>query len=86
MRLYCDNKSAINIVHNPVQHDITKHVEVDRQFIKKKLDNGTICTPFVISRNQLADVLTKGLTSDIFQSIVGILGMDDIYSPTWREC
>ena len=29
MRLYCDNKSAISIAHNPVQHDRTKHVEVD---------------------------------------------------------
>ena len=29
MRLYCDNKAAIEIAHNPVQHDRTKHVEVD---------------------------------------------------------
>lgn len=36
MRLYCDKKSAINIVHNPVQHDRTKHVEINRQFIKKE--------------------------------------------------
>lgn len=29
IQLYCDNKAAINIVHNPVQHDQTKHVEFD---------------------------------------------------------
>ncbi|CAL2272719.1 unnamed protein product [Prunus armeniaca] len=29
MDLYCDNKTAIAIAHNPVQHDRTKHVEVD---------------------------------------------------------
>lgn len=29
MTLYCDNKVAISIVHDPVQHDRTKHVEVD---------------------------------------------------------
>ena len=30
MKLYCDNKSAINIAHNPIQHDRTKHIEIDR--------------------------------------------------------
>ncbi|RVW89838.1 Retrovirus-related Pol polyprotein from transposon RE1 [Vitis vinifera] len=28
MKLYCDNKSAINIAHNPIQHDRTKHIEM----------------------------------------------------------
>ena len=29
MKLYCDNKVAISIAQNPVQHDRTKHVEID---------------------------------------------------------
>ena len=82
MKLYCDNKSAINIAHNPVQHDRTKHVEVDRHFIKEKLDSGTICIPFVSTGNQLADVLTKGLSGSTLQSIIGKLGMSNIHSPT----
>ena len=82
MKLYCDNKSAINIAHNLMQHDRTKHVEVDKHFIKEKLDNGTICTPFVSIGNQLADILTKGLSGSTFQSIVSKLGMDNIHSPT----
>jgi hypothetical protein len=50
MNLYCDNKSAIEIAHNPVQHDRTKHVEVDRHFIKEKLEAGIIQFPFVKSK------------------------------------
>ena len=36
-RLYCGNKAAINISQNPVQHDKTKHVEIDQHFTKKNL-------------------------------------------------
>jgi len=32
----CDNKSAISIAHNPIQYDRTKHIEIDRHFIKEK--------------------------------------------------
>ena len=38
--LVCVNKSAISIAHNPIQHDPTKHIEIDRHFIKEKLDSG----------------------------------------------
>jgi len=77
MKLYCDNKSAINIAHNLVQHGNTKHVNVNRYFIKEKLDNSLICTSFVSIENQLANLLTKGLSSAIFQKI-NKLRMDDI--------
>jgi len=80
-RLYCDNKSAISIAHNLVQHDRTKHIEVDRHFIKEKLDTGLICTLYVPSQDNLADILMKGLNSNYFQSIVSKLGMENTYSP-----
>ena len=63
VNLYCDNKVAISIAHNSVQHDRTKHVEVDRHFIKEKLTNGIISVPFVKSEDQLADILTKAVSS-----------------------
>ena len=81
MRLYCDNKSAISIAHNPVQHDRTKHIEVDRHFIKEKLDCGLICTLYIPSQDNLADILMKGLNSNYFESIVSKLGMENTYSP-----
>ncbi|PRQ26842.1 putative RNA-directed DNA polymerase [Rosa chinensis] len=82
MDLHCDSTSAIEIAHNPVQHDRTKHVEVDRHFIKENLDRKIICFPFVYTEDQLADVLTKGVSRKVFDNLIGKLGMIDIYAPT----
>lgn len=82
MSLYCDNTSAIAIAHNPVQHDRTKHVEIDRHFIKEKLEAGIIFFPFVRSELQLVDVLTKGVASRVFNESLFKLGMCDIHAPT----
>ena len=38
MNLLCDNKATIDVAHNPVQYDRTKHVKVDRHFIKQNLE------------------------------------------------
>ena len=82
MKLYCDNKSAIDIAHNPVQHDRTKHVEIDKHFIKEKLEAGIINFPFVKSEDQLADVLTKAIASKVFIDSLIKLVMGDIHTPT----
>ena len=49
MKLFCDNKATISIANNPIQRDRTKHMEIDRHFIKDKLDNGSICIPYILS-------------------------------------
>jgi hypothetical protein len=82
LSLYWDNTSAIAIAHNPVQHDNTKHVEIDRHFIKEKLEDRIISFPFVRSVFQLADVLTKGVASRVFNESLFKLGMCDIHAPT----
>ncbi|RVW73995.1 Retrovirus-related Pol polyprotein from transposon RE1 [Vitis vinifera] len=51
IRLFCDNKAGCDIAHNPVQHDRTKHVEVDRFFIKEKLDDKIVELPKIRSKD-----------------------------------
>jgi ATP sulfurylase len=82
LKLWCDNKSAINIANNPVQHDRTKHVEIDPFFIKEQLDDGTLKLSHVASREQVADCLTKGLGVNECMSACNKMGMIDIYRPS----
>jgi hypothetical protein len=78
--LYCDNKAAINIINNLIQHDRTKHVEIDRHFIKDKLDDGIVCMPFVGTKEQITDVFTKRLGITDFSNVISNMSMINIYA------
>lgn len=82
MALYCDGQAACEIADNLVQHDRTKHVEVDHHFLKEKLVEKLIEIPFVRSKDQLADILTHVVSSKIFHDPLVKLGIGDIYAPT----
>lgn len=81
MRILCDNKAAISIAKNPVHHDRTKHVEIDRHFIKEKIDQEIIRVDHIPSCKQTADIMTKALPRNIYENIRSNLGMIDIFHP-----
>ena len=83
MKVFCDNKVDIAIAHNLVLHDRTTHVEVDKHFIKEKLENGLIVMPYIPMVEQVADILTKGLPKKQFDDLVSNLDMNDIFKPAW---
>ncbi|KAI3786421.1 hypothetical protein L1987_40086 [Smallanthus sonchifolius] len=85
-KVMCDNTAAIQISENPVQHDRTKHVEVDRHFIKEKLEAGIVELPFVPSKEQLADILTKAVNGNDFNRCLSKLSIGNPTTQLEGEC
>ncbi|TYK09875.1 protein-tyrosine-phosphatase PTP1-like isoform X4 [Cucumis melo var. makuwa] len=82
LKLFCNNKIAISIANNPVQHDRTKYVEIDRHFMKERLDSESICISYVPSSQQVSNVHIKGLLRPNFIFCVSKLRLIDIFVPT----
>ena len=84
MVLLCDNKSAMDMCHNPIQHDRTKHIAINRHYIKDHIEKGNIRLLHVGTKEQLADILTKAVPGPALNCALDKLGMTDIYMPHLR--
>ncbi|GJX83980.1 hypothetical protein Tco_0333461 [Tanacetum coccineum] len=78
--LYCDNKSAIALCCNNVQHSRAKHIDVRYHFIKEQVENGIVELYFIRTEYQLADIFTKPLPRERFNFLIEKLGIRSMTS------
>ncbi|GJS45529.1 retrovirus-related pol polyprotein from transposon TNT 1-94 [Tanacetum coccineum] len=83
--LYCDNKSAIALCCNNVQHSRAKHIDVRYHFIKEQVENGVLELYFVRTEYQLADIFTKPLPRERFNFLIEKLGMRSMSPETLKR-
>nr|GFB44320.1 copia protein [Tanacetum cinerariifolium] len=79
--LYCDNRSAIALCCNNVQHSRSKHIDIRHHFIREQVERGMVELYFITTDYQLADIFTKALPRQRFEFILSRLGMKSM-SPT----
>lgn len=84
--VFCDNVSAVYLSTNPVQHQRTKHVEIDIHFVREKVALGYIRVVHVPSSLQYADIFTKGLPTILFQDFRSSLSIRQPPAPTAGGC
>jgi hypothetical protein len=79
-RLMCDSQSSIRLVHNPVHHNRTKHIQIRYYFIREKQEEGEIHIVYVTTTHQLADIFTKQLPIPQFLFLRSRIGIQDSFS------
>lgn len=74
--LLIDNKSAIDLAHNPVHHQRSKHIDIKYHWLRDKITDGTIAMAHVSTTDQRADILTKVVDGSVFHRHVASLMRD----------
>ncbi|KAE9332538.1 Retrovirus-related Pol polyprotein from transposon TNT 1-94 [Phytophthora rubi] len=59
-----DNQACIAIAENPAQHSRVKHIDVRYHFIREHVQHKDVNLQYVVSKDNVADALTKGLPRD----------------------
>nr|GEW12409.1 retrovirus-related Pol polyprotein from transposon TNT 1-94 [Tanacetum cinerariifolium] len=85
IHLYYDNKSAIALCCNNVQHSRAKHIDVQYYFKKEQVENGIVELYFVQTKYQLVDIFTKPLPRERFNFFIKKLGMRSMSPKTLKR-
>jgi hypothetical protein len=84
--VFCDNISAVYMSSNPVQHQRTKHIEIDLHFVREHVALGHVKVLHVPTGSQYADIFTKGLPSSVFTEFRSSLNVAGNDVPTAGGC
>ena len=73
--IHSDNKAAISIAHNPEYHARAKHIDIAYHFLRDHVESGIINFIHVPSKDNLADLFTKGLPRPLHQNLTNRIGV-----------
>ncbi|MCH88487.1 copia-type polyprotein [Trifolium medium] len=61
IKLWIDNKSAINLAKNPIAHGKSKHIENRFYYLREQVTKNKIEVDYCPTNEQVADILTKAM-------------------------
>jgi hypothetical protein len=75
LTLYCDNKLTIFFLSNNKSSDAAKHIDIKYFVVNDRIWDQTVEIEHISTKQMLADLLTKGLTPNIFRDHVASMGL-----------
>nr|GFA81395.1 hypothetical protein [Tanacetum cinerariifolium] len=83
--MYWDNKSAIALCCNNVQHSRSNRIDIKYHFIKEQVESGVVELYFVRTEYQLADIFTKALCRERIEFLIDKQRMRSFTLETLKE-
>ncbi|GAU30981.1 hypothetical protein TSUD_104950 [Trifolium subterraneum] len=78
VKMRINNISTINLAKNPVAHGKSKHIEMRFHYLREQVSNGRICVEHCKSEDQIADIMTKAVQTEIFKRIRSMMGLNPL--------
>ena len=78
MTLKVDNISTINLAKNPIAHGRSKHIEMRFHYLREQVSKGKLKLEHCRSEVQVADILTKGVKTEVFIKLRDLMGMESL--------
>ena len=83
--IYYDNHICVKLSENLVFHDKSKHIKIKYHYILDMVQRGAVQLQYVVTTEQIVDVLTKPLARVKFEYFKEIFGVIQIEVPRKRE-
>ena len=75
-----DNQGTIAIARNPVSHSRTKHIDIKFHYVREALEDGIIDLIYCPTEQMTADILTKPLARQQFETFRLEMGLKNLPS------
>ena len=78
--------SSVYMSSNPIQHQRTKHIEIDLHFVRERVATGDVRVLHVPTTSQYADIFTMRLPSPVFNEFRSSLNVCGAADQTAGAC
>jgi len=73
--IHCDNQAAISFAQNPEFHARTKFIGIRFHRLRQERESGSIDVTYTRTEENVADILTKGVSATVLQNMTRLLKM-----------